>query len=322
MEWYLDPAYPGAPLRLREELVEYLERHARAGADIEGAKLAAWELMTNAMRHARGPVWVSLTWTEEDPLLEVHDLGPGFSLEEVDEERAEGGGWGLGLASRLARELQVSRKEGGGSRVSARLRVSRRDRAVPVPRTLRGQALPRPDEASEEGMFGKEAFLRALVVELARNAEFHGGPGVAEDLVTRVGLDVGGRMEEAFRRARRVVGRLTPRQVGELYVELKRAIEGDFYVIEASEEKVVLGNRRCPFGDEFVRRAPALCRMTSSVFGGIAARSYGSARVVLEERIAAGDPRCLVTVWLGEAAETAGPGHLYLGDGAARPASS
>ncbi len=47
-----------------------------------------------------------------------------------------------------------------------------------------------------------------------------------------------------------------------------------------------------------VRRAPGLCRMTSSVFGGIAARNTGGATVVLEERIALGDPECRVVVWL------------------------
>jgi anti-sigma regulatory factor (Ser/Thr protein kinase) len=53
-----------------------------------------------------------------------------------------------------------------------------------------------------------------------------------------------------------------------------------------------------PFGD-VVRQAPGLCRMTSSVFGGIAARNTGGAAVVLEERIAVGDPECRVIVWLG-----------------------
>jgi hypothetical protein len=38
--------------------------------------------------------------------------------------------------------------------------------------------------------------------------------------------------------------------------------------------------------------------MTSSVFGGIAARNTGGASVVLEERIAVGDPECRVVVWL------------------------
>ncbi|MGZ4137162.1 MAG: hypothetical protein ACXVPX_06285 [Actinomycetota bacterium] len=61
--------------------------------------------------------------------------------------------------------------------------------------------------------------------------------------------------------------------------------------------------------------------MTSSVFGGIAARNNleGSA-VQLEERIAVGDPQCRVTVWLGEAPRFARDVvHVY-GAQAANPA--
>ena len=91
---------------------------------------------------------------------------------------------------------------------------------------------------------------------------------------------------------------MTPEQVGRCYVRLKHAIDGGFYVIEVSEDRIVLGNTRCPFGD-VVRLAPSLCRMTSSVFGGIAARNNGApVGVLLEERIAVGDPGCRVVVAL------------------------
>jgi predicted ArsR family transcriptional regulator len=91
---------------------------------------------------------------------------------------------------------------------------------------------------------------------------------------------------------------MTPQQLGDCYVRLKHAIDGGFFVIEASEKRVVLGNTSCPFGD-VVTRAPSLCRMTSSVFGGIAARnSDGPVTVLLEERIAVGDPGCRVVVQL------------------------
>lgn len=60
-------------------------------------------------------------------------------------------------------------------------------------------------------------------------------------------------------------------------------------------------SHRCPFGKD-VRNAPELCRMTSSVFGGIAARNFGHARVVLEKRIALGDEACAVAVYLNRSA--------------------
>lgn len=54
--------------------------------------------------------------------------------------------------------------------------------------------------------------------------------------------------------------------------------------------------------------------MTSSVFGGIAARNTGGSTVQLEERIAVGDPECRVIVWLGpDAREKTAYGHTYAG---------
>ena len=95
-------------------------------------------------------------------------------------------------------------------------------------------------------------------------------------------------------------------------MDLKRRIQGDFYVIEEDDEKIVFGNRACPFAEKVVGR-PAMCMMTSNVFGGIAAENLGYAKVVLEETIAEGDPGCRVVVYLKptpEAEAADGPGIL------------
>jgi DNA-binding NarL/FixJ family response regulator len=118
-------------------------------------------------------------------------------------------------------------------------------------------------------------------------------------VVAEVGANVGASMEQSYRTARRITGRLSPEQLSELYVRLKAAMGGGFYVVEADERRIVLGNRRCPFGAA-VQREPGLCRVTTSVLGGIAARNAGRSSVVLEERIALGDPECRVVVWLGD----------------------
>jgi hypothetical protein len=251
------------------------------------------------VRHAPGPAWVHLAWHEEQPLLEVHDLGPGFELHtDLPEDPFAAGGRGLAIAASLTGELAAAAKRAGGSRVSARLPVRRRAQRDLDPPVSRRATLPAEEEARADGSFGRESFLRALVVQLAENAEERLGPGEAEALVAQVGADVGSRMEEHYRRARGIVDALDPEQVADLYVRLKAAIDGDFYVIDIDDDRIVLGNRACPFGD-VVRKAPGLCRMTSSVFGGIAARNAGGASVVLEERIAVGDPECRVVVWLG-----------------------
>ena len=82
-----------------------------------------------------------------------------------------------------------------------------------------------------------------------------------------------------------------------MLVDLKRRINGDFYVIEEDDTKIVLGNRRCPFEDKVLGRR-SMCMMTSNVFGSIAAENLGYAKVELQETIAAGHPECRVVVHL------------------------
>lgn len=301
MDWYLDGTDVAAASALRREVMAYLRRHADPDADFDGAEIAVSELIGNSVLHAGGNAWVSLSWTGRQPTITVHDLGPGFTPEvSLPEDPIAVGGRGMYLVSHLTDALEVEAKRGGGSRVTATLPVTRPAEAdIDPPRRRRG-ALPDLEEAAPQGGFEREPFLRALVVQLAQAVEEEHGPNAAEAAIAQVGTDVGGQMEAEYRAAREVVDRLSPEQIAECLVRLKHAIDGDFYVIELTDERIVLGNNKCPFGD-VVQRAPALCRMTSSVFGGIAARNADDgAAVVLEERIAVGDPGCRVTVFLGE----------------------
>lgn len=299
MDWYI-PNDTAEVASLRRDLREHLERHAADGSDIDGAQLVASELVTNAMQNSDGPVWATLDWGTSRPVLSVHDLGSGFELDPTAEPDVnDPRGRGLMISSRLSASLSVHAKEFGGSVVSAQLPVERPPTENIDPPASRFAALPHPDERKADGTFGRDAFLRALVVQLAQHVESMQGPALAEAMVAQVGTDVGGRMEEAFRAARDIDGDLDVSQISSLLIDLKAAIGGDFFVIDANDDRIVLGNNICPFGDA-VMRAPALCRMTSSVFGGIARRSRGAAAVDLEQRIAVGDQQCRVTVWLTE----------------------
>ncbi|MDP1848591.1 MAG: LuxR C-terminal-related transcriptional regulator [Solirubrobacteraceae bacterium] len=314
MEWALTGAGAGAEAvsALRREVMAYLRRHAQPDSDFAAAEIVVAELLNNAFEHAPGPSWVRASWAGERPRLEVHDLGPGFTLDpKLPQPEAERGR-GLFLVSAIADDVAVAAKPRRGSKMTVTLPVRRRVQTSHDPPRASG-ALPALEEAREDGTFGKEPFLRALTVELAQALEAREGPDAAEAVVAQVGANVGGRMEEAYRAARGVTARLSPEQIADLCVRLKGAIDGSFYVISADAEKIVLGNRTCPFGP-VVQRQPGLCRMTSSVFGGIAARNSGRSAVVLEERIALGDPECRVVVWLGDH-EPPDPAaaHRYLG---------
>ncbi len=305
VDWALNAGSAEAVAALRREVMAYLRRHAEPDSDLAGAEIVVAELLANAFQHAPGPAWVRVSWGRERPRVEVHDLGAGFELDPELPEPAAARGRGLFLVNAIADHVARHAKRDGGSKVVATLPVRRKLRSTPPAPRVGSDPLPVLEEAREDGTFGKESFLRALVVELAQAIEATGGPETADAAVAQVGANIGARMEEAYRRARRISGRLSPEQMADLYVRLKTAIDGRFYVIEADDSKIVLGNAKCPFGP-VIRRQPGLCRMTSSVLGGIAARNTGQSAVVLEERIALGDPECRIVVWL-DGSETSDP---------------
>ncbi len=319
VDWYLPAGAPENLPLLRRELVAYLRRHGEPDSDFDAAELLVAEAVGNAVRHTAGSVWVSLTWRSAQPTMSVYDLGPanGHPPEDPgpgpgDREVLAESGRGLFIMQELAPWMESRGRSGEGLAVSMTLPVSRPATVDHDPPGRRSAALPMLDEALPGGGFGKEAFLRALVVQLAQTVEVQHGQDAADAAVAQVGTDVGGRMEEEFRIATAITGRMTPEQIGYCYVRLKHAIDGGFRVLEATAQRIVLVNDRCPFGSA-VHQAPSLCRMTSSVFGGIAARNVDhGASVLLEERIAVGDPGCRVVVDLGVPKTAAAPeAHHY-----------
>ncbi|HEX6964173.1 MAG TPA: methanogen output domain 1-containing protein [Gemmatimonadaceae bacterium] len=142
----------------------------------------------------------------------------------------------------------------------------------------------------------RDIFLRTLVRELAGTLQDVVGLDEASGFVSVVGHAMGREMDGEYRKALGV-DRLTREQVAEVLVDLKRRIHGDFYIVEQDDEKIVLGNRACPFAEKVLGR-PAMCMMTSNVFGSIAAENLGYAKVELRETIASGSPQCRVVVYL------------------------
>jgi predicted ArsR family transcriptional regulator len=142
----------------------------------------------------------------------------------------------------------------------------------------------------------RDVFLRSLIRELSGTLQDVVGVEEASGFISVVGQNIGSQINSAYRNALRVEN-LDRRQVADVLVDLKRRIKGDFYIVEETDEKIVLHNRVCPFEDKVLNR-PAMCMMTSNVFGSIAAENLGYSKVVLDETIAEGDGRCVVTVYL------------------------
>jgi predicted ArsR family transcriptional regulator len=180
--------------------------------------------------------------------------------------------------------------------------------------------MPPTEQLTEQGPIAsadipleRDLFLRTLIRELSGTLQDVVGLEDAAGFVSVVGQRIGDQINRDYRQALEV-SRLNRRQVAEVLVDLKRRIQGDFYVIQETDEKIVLGNRECPFADK-VQDRPSMCMMTSNVFGVIASDNLGYAKVSLEQTIANGDPGCRVVVYLKPTAEASrAEGREYYGE--------
>jgi predicted ArsR family transcriptional regulator len=142
----------------------------------------------------------------------------------------------------------------------------------------------------------RDIFLRNLLRELTGTLEEVVGKEEASGFISIVGQHIGEWMNNEYRNGLSTE-KLSFEQLKDTLIDLKRRINGDFYIISADKDKIVLGNRQCPFGDK-VNGRPSLCMMTSNVFGSLAAENNGYAKVALHETIASGNAECHVIVYL------------------------
>ncbi|MCJ8279806.1 MAG: methanogen output domain 1-containing protein [Rivularia sp. ALOHA_DT_140] len=139
-------------------------------------------------------------------------------------------------------------------------------------------------------------FLRTLFRELSSTLQRLVGKEEASELINVVGKSIGREIDRKYKSALQVYN-LSSEQISEVLVDFKNRIQGDFYIIEESDEKIVFGNRVCPFAEQ-VKNRSSMCNITSSVFGSIAAENLGYAKVELQETIAQGNPGCRVVIYL------------------------
>ncbi|MCK7612162.1 methanogen output domain 1-containing protein [Roseibium sediminicola] len=147
----------------------------------------------------------------------------------------------------------------------------------------------------------KTDFFNQVINELSGALQEIVGLNEAEGFITLVASRIGEKINQDYKSALNLDH--IPRDLlPNVLVDLKRRIEGRFSIEYEDDKVIVLRNTRCPFGDRVMGR-PALCMMTTNVFGRIAADSTGYARVDIEKAIAKGDSECRVTVHLAPAPE-------------------
>jgi Nif-specific regulatory protein/two-component system response regulator AtoC len=161
------------------------------------------------------------------------------------------------------------------------------------------------------------SFLRTFIAQCMKVAEQHYGKqddAPTDRYIEQVGLSASHCLEEAMRDRLGYAGPITPEQYADLIIGIKNRIGGNFSRASGAAGTIRVVNTCCPFGAG-VREAPELCRMTASVFGGIAARNFGYAKVELRKRIALNDDRCEVCIYTDAEAARDKPGDEYRCDG-------
>ncbi|MBB5760656.1 methanogen output domain 1-containing protein [Methylorubrum rhodesianum] len=155
-------------------------------------------------------------------------------------------------------------------------------------------AASRSDLCGSQIRMDREIFMDLVVTTMGSLFEDTVGSGEAGGFISLVGLAVGEKIQEEYLQASGA-SHLDRRGMIDALLDMKRRIGSDFYVVEETEQRIVLGNRRCPFG-ELAKKCPSLCMLTANVCGHLAAESQGYARVDLPETIAAGASECRIVI--------------------------
>jgi len=148
----------------------------------------------------------------------------------------------------------------------------------------------------------RDLFMRNLIRELSGLLEEMVGLEEASGFISVVAQHMGTQINNDYRAALNL-SKIPHAQIAKVLVDFKQRIQGDFYIIEESQRKIVLGNRVCPFAEKVIGRS-SLCMMTSNIFGVVAAENSDYSKVVLEKTIAQGDKECRIVIYFS-ADETA-----------------
>ena len=267
MDWLIDTSdADNGSARALELLDEHLRRHAADSGRVDAAMQSLPNDIGAAVRSAAGsPVHMRLDWLSEHPVLElarVEGTGEVPTGSPVPaRHRAEVRGWPREPLSTLTLDI---------ARHSQLTFASGPPPVVDI--TLR------PEEQ------GPATVALALVsaLEAHPSASAPQAATIAGSLIATAGS--GDEVTDAP-------------SVAQAFVRLHRALGSEAYVVAAEDGVVELAVTKCPFG-RGDRPASALCHVSSGLAGQLGAKVRGSATVVLDEAIVAGDPECHLQVLL------------------------
>jgi serine/threonine-protein kinase RsbW len=291
MDWVASTVDVAAIDRLVDEVVEHLRRHeVYAGS----ADLAAGTV-DEALRSLAADgstVWARVQWDGRQPILSgrasTAAISPPAGAELID-----GGVW---IPDDQTMALDDSLPASHSVELSLPV-----ERAPEASAEIPPAKVPRPADG--------QAYLGAVAATIADRDN----PGMtAEEACAAAGMAAAATAVASWQADHGGERPKTPADIGEALARFLNQAGGDFFVVEEGPERVVLANRRCPFGAAVVGTS-ALCNCTSALAGGMGVHAGGRGTfVILDETIAAGDHRCRTVIDL--AANPTPYGHYYAAD--------
>lgn len=147
----------------------------------------------------------------------------------------------------------------------------------------------------------KEYFFLQILSDYVLLNDIIGGSLNSRSL-DKVGLKFGLWLEDDFRKRRGYSGILNVETFLALMVDFARATGMSYTFVDISEEKVCFFCGRCIFGICGLK-APGLCRVLGAIWGGIAARNFGYAKVAKDKQRLVGSACSQVTIYFVNNAE-------------------
>ena len=271
MDWLIDTSdTDGGSAQALALLEEHLQRHAVDPGSVQQAMAALPDDLNRAAETAAGkPLHLQLDWTTQTPVLDV------AVLEQADDDVPTGQPV---PAKHRARVRSWPRHHVARAEIT----LARRSQA-----TFAAGPPPLVDDVLDPVEHGPATVALALVTALEAHptASAPQAATIAGSLIATAGT---GADEVTDARA-----------AAEAFVRLHSALGSEAYVVDADEDRVELAVTKCPFG-AVDGPASSLCHVSSGLAGQLAAKVRGTATVVLDEAMVAGDPECHLQVLLRE----------------------
>ena len=271
----MDTRNAGSAVAVENAVCDHLYRHAIEPAVVEMAR----PLIERALAdQAPGNLWLTLDWDDTHALIRLRHLPDGPLP-------GEPAGPGLTRVHELAARMYAD--HGADDGVTMDLNVARPpERDIDPPPV--DPATMDPDRPIE---------LIGLIA-----SEIGSGRSL-EEATARAGATL------AERTARTAPLDRSADSVADAIIAAENDLGAEFEKVMVRKDRIVLRNRRCPFGPA---ASPAMCRFTSALAGGIGARAAGRAEVAVTESLASGDHQCHLTVDLAARSDRrATPGYEW-----------